>query len=200
MEIQGKMKVYCPKPFVAGQRRDRSDINGRTNPQAFWNEPGERPIILLKAPPQVVKQLRDRASWHFGYDRDSKSDIDKGLIKAMKLPATQLKIMELRQWAKVLQWEVASMRDEAVTVAWHPALTADLLRQATTDPVYAIEAETYDEALTKWKEARGEIRFVHAFRFGGWHNYGFWCMLGGCLFDCQARCHCGGQRQRHRAR
>lgn len=35
-KIQGQYRVYAPAPFLAGQREGPSDINGRNNPERFW--------------------------------------------------------------------------------------------------------------------------------------------------------------------
>jgi len=150
---QHQYVVYAPERFLIGQRRSKSDINGRLNATNFWNPPtagGEMPVIWLSAPGDIVRQLRQHG-WHTGYRRDPSSDIDVGLHSLMRKETKPDAIIEgLRKWIGELQWECSNEIDggqRLICTVWHPQITADMVRQATRGPVWAIEATTVEDAM-----------------------------------------------------
>lgn len=137
---QASHKVYSPDPFIFGQAAGKSDISGANNPPKYWIPPGEMPVIHLTAPPEVVKQLR-AYGFHTGHTRDAQ-DIDVGLQKVARLPD---KVRGLRSWLDTLNWECAS-DPGTVSCVWHPEITADMVRKATSQ-VVEVKGDTLEACL-----------------------------------------------------
>jgi hypothetical protein len=146
--FQRNYHVYAPAPFLCGQTRSRSDINGRINPTRTWNPPpDDLPVLVLLSPQNVVAALR-RYGAYTGYERDPKTDIDVRLAKLFAEPTTsQRTVTGLSRWIANLQWEVAASTDSVLTV-WHPKATLDLVLAACgKHPCFAVQADTISVAL-----------------------------------------------------
>lgn len=147
--MQGRYRVYAPDPFLIGQSRNQSDINGRVNPTKFWVPPsGREPVILLDCPAEVVDGLRKRGV-HTGYNRDPSTGIDKGLLEVFKNREPEDR---LRRWMTELQWEVAS-EEGMVLGVWHPKATLELLQKCWSGPVTRIVADTLEGAVQQLSSA-----------------------------------------------
>jgi len=137
--------VYAPDPFLAGQRRDKSDINGRENPTKFWvSPPADQPFLLLHCPKAILSELRAKGI-HTGYQRDPATDIDTGLVAWKNAPVGEQGAL-LRKWIEMIQWEVAS-EPAMIGAIWHPNCTAAMVGTATEWPWHEIMGETVAEVL-----------------------------------------------------
>lgn len=144
--FQRTYKVFAPDPFLCGQARSKSDINGALNPTKFWVSPtADQPVIFLHAPREVVESLR-RRGLHTGYRRDPETDIDIGLRDLFAKP-DRFWSRDLRRWIDTIQWEVASAQGLTCTV-WHPQATLQLVKEATSATVFEITGQSIDEVVT----------------------------------------------------
>jgi hypothetical protein len=149
--FQASWRVYAPDPFLIGQEAGRSDISWANNPRKNWQPPtGREPLILLKAPREVMEALQRDYGWHGGYQRDPSTGIDVGLIEVFAHGPDRGK---LHAWIDMIQWECASTKGQIATL-WHPRATLDLTKLCWKGLVVEIQAQTIEEAMRK----RGEYR------------------------------------------
>lgn len=153
--MQFAHKVYAPSFFLAGQDRGHSDIFGTVLPRKFWNPPGpDLAVVNLHAPARVAFALA-RQGWCFGRGGGRGGNLDEKLnqvfAETTHHPAARRE--KLREWIKVMQWELASDPTLRCTV-WHPAATPSLVKAASLWPVWEVTANSTAEALEKLAEAR----------------------------------------------
>jgi hypothetical protein len=184
-----KFNTYAPDPFLVGQSDGPSDISGQKNPTKFWRSPsGTEPVAVLHAPKHVMEALRAK-NWHGGYTRDPATGIDVGLrdlFADAKLSPDE-RDAKLKDWINMIQWEVASMTEQAICTIWHPAARADVVRRLVRGKVVEVIANSPEEALGQLPQDihTPQLEIIHvallhaprqvleALRDHGWHS-GHW--------------------------
>ena len=132
---QGQPGIRCYRPthFLSYQRSNFSSIRYRQEPSRSWD--GElkvatrtAPVVLLKAPADVVRKLRDECLIHTGYWRAG-DDIDHGLhdLAAHGWPADGV-----RHWVNMVRDEAGAF-PKAVCAVWHPGATEEVFKAAAAD-------------------------------------------------------------------
>ena len=103
------------------------------------------PIVLVKSPADVVKQLKDTNLLHFGRWINKQSHIDQGLIYFFdKFAGT-----DLTEWYKVLSKEAEGT---GVPVAvWHPKATVEVCETTGRD-VLVVDSMTIEGAVAQIQE------------------------------------------------
>lgn len=146
-------KIYAPERFLFGQAAGQSDIIAWSNPAKFWDPPlGTETILILDTPREVAEGLREHGV-HIGFQRDSQTGIDVGLIEVFDARKA------LSDWVSELMWEVASMENTLLGV-WHPQATVEMFQSVWRGPVRLLKAETLEEATTQLKAFRGALHAV----------------------------------------
>lgn len=141
-------RTYAPEPFLFGQSRSQSDINGRLNAAQFWDAPqGNEPVIWLNCDRETMEGLREYCI-HTGYDR-GEDGVDNGLRKAF---ASQDVKASLRNWIKDMQQECLSVESFILGI-WHPRAALELIRECWDGPV--AEVRCLKDALPFLAAPRG---------------------------------------------
>ena len=96
------------------------------------------PVLLLKSPAEIVKQLKRSHHVHCGRWLD-KNGIDKGLTSFFECGGTSLD-----NWFRVLEKE--SLETNSHVGIYHPKATVDIA-STTGRRVVVVDATTYDEAI-----------------------------------------------------
>jgi len=165
-EMQFAHKVYAPEYFLVGQdREDESDICGTGLPRKFWNPPGpDMCVVNLHAPANVVSALRYHGLCT-GDGLHRKGDLGEKLkgVFADTKGKQGARIRLLRDWIKLIQWELAAEPLLTCTI-WHPEATPELVRAASLWPVYEVTASSVAEAV---KQLPPELRRLHRERQQG---------------------------------
>ena len=105
----------------------------------------DKPVLLLLAGYEVVSRLRaEGCSLYFGSDLDPATGIDRPLLEAVRLAAHPTDLMRrLGSWIDAAQ---RAAPPGTVAACWHPAVTADVLRQASRYPVHVLRIESPEDA------------------------------------------------------
>lgn len=155
--LQKGYRVYAPSPFLIGQAEGKSDISGSDNPSKLWVDPDPNaPIVYLKCSRDVMEQLR--TLFHAGRMRDNSTGIDVGLrnIFADDTTAPGVKVMKLKEWINMIQWEAASFAPAAYCTIWHPTADPAVIHAAAGDKLIVIGAASVNDALTALRAAIGD--------------------------------------------
>ena len=144
--------VYAPEQFMFRQHVGTPELTGgclhtvRYNPSRWLTTPSlDLPIVILVTPYEVVRELRTSGSpYFFGTNVDPATGIDGCLLEAVRGAAHPVDLLRrLGRWADDVQKAVPP---GMLATCWHPAVTADVLRQASRYPVRAVHARTTEEA------------------------------------------------------
>lgn len=108
----------------------------------------DRPLILLEASDDVMRELRSARDCPFYFGpggADPVLGIDSDLRDAVRLATHPVDLLRrLGQWVDRAQ---ATVPPAQIATCWHPAITPELLRQASRYPVRVVEAFTAEEAI-----------------------------------------------------
>ena len=105
----------------------------------------DKPVLLLLAGYEVVSRLRaEGCPLYFGSDVDPATGIDRPLLDAVRMAAHPTDLLRrLGKWTDAVQ---RAAPPGAVATCWHPAVTAEVLRQASRYPVHVLRLETAGDA------------------------------------------------------
>lgn len=105
----------------------------------------DKPVLLLLAGYEAFSQLwAESGPLYFGSDPDPSTGIDLPLLEAVQLAAHPTDLLRrLGMWTDAAQRAAPS---GTIATCWHPAVTADVLRQASRYPVHVLRLETADDA------------------------------------------------------
>lgn len=151
---QYKHLVYAPERWIVGQGGGRSDIRGNEKPPEWWNDPdGSEPVVLLRAPREVMEALRLRGL-HAGFSRDEKTGFDVEIGKCFIPASPAPRRARLAAWIRSIQQECVG--GSFLCTVWHPkAQTEDVQAAWHRGPVVEVRADTADEA---WSQIPPEWR------------------------------------------
>ena len=130
-------------------RRGPGRVHRANLRQEVWATPAcDRPLVLLVTTEDVVRELRSAAGspYYFGGSgADPATGIERQLREAVRLAAHPVDLVRrLGEWTDRVQ---AMAPAGLIATCWHPAVTSDVLRQASRYPVRVVQADTADEAL-----------------------------------------------------
>jgi hypothetical protein len=107
------------------------------------------PVVLLRVPIEVARELRESHGFHTGYTLDE-AGLDVGLNEALaSLEATGGR-ERLEQWIRDIQYE-CGQTEHLICSVWHPSVTRELLETATRCPVFEIAADSLEGALSQFE-------------------------------------------------
>lgn len=161
---QHQYRVYAPDPFLIGQRKGRSNINGRVQTTTFWSgaKSSEDRIVYLDAPRTVMEELRNYG-FHTGYALDRATGIQLDLRRIMVEPRDgEERGARLKRWVQDLQWECWNAHEDdrpaLVPTVWHPELAFEAFRQATGIELFYLQAQTVEEAMAQFPPPAPPLR------------------------------------------
>lgn len=139
-------KVYPDVIEAAGSSVEEilgqlADIKLKTNFSATH-------LLILRAPRAVAEAV---PGYHMGNWRDPISGQDNGLRAAAAVTG-EARAAKLREWLGVVGAEAERMG--AVPMVWQPDITVEDVAAITDRKLVEVVAETVEEAVAKWKEAR----------------------------------------------
>ncbi|HVU37322.1 MAG TPA: glycosyltransferase family 25 protein [Opitutales bacterium] len=147
-QLQRAHKIYAPQLFLVGQERSFSSIVGIAFPRRFWNPPGaELPLINFHGSRAVITVLR-QFGWFTGYTHNDGNGIECKLWTLFRSTRHDLpkRRERLREWIKILQWEVAADPGFIATI-WHPEASPELVNAASPWRVYEVTADSVGAAM-----------------------------------------------------
>jgi hypothetical protein len=130
--------------------RDGGPGTRRVGRSSLPGPPADKPLVLLLCTEDVARELRAEAApapfYYFGSSgADPLTGIDRDLRQAVRLAAHPVDLLRrLGEWADRAQATCPAGR---VAACWHPAVTAEVLRQASRYPVHVVCARTAGEAV-----------------------------------------------------
>lgn len=154
--------VYCPDKWLVGQGGGSSNVSGKIEPIAFYDNPidmaMDHPLynnptcIVFRGPRDVVDRLCG-VMCHKGYNLDG-AGYDRGLCEAWKYKDSAT---EIKRWFSFVRSEIVREQRRSLPVLWHPRITDEMICESELGNVVFVETDRYEIAAKRVQQVIEEV-------------------------------------------